>query len=401
MNKTAKSSLARKIENRIISNIEPSNIDVYMIATMFLVHTLSSFPVTYGGLAKTILSKACSFASQVHQCDTYGEGPSIKGQEHEKRGDSHTIHRITGPSQRRPADFRSALQLSTFKTELLNFLAREWMSSDYASILEGHEVYFGMDQICFCYTAKQGKVHCRQIDKLKSSHKEADTKIIFHIHYVTQLDSESTKAVAVRRYDTDIFILLLYYASQISALMWMDAGKSSDNTRRFIDISALASDLTPSVCAALPSFHAFTGCDYTASFLRKGKTRPFDLFVTALSELGNSNTLDINVAAIIEEFVCAIYGVYNLNDVNLARYHIFRKLNAPSKNGQPLEKIKSYDPCCLPPCKAVLTQKLKHTNYIAMLWKNATISKPLSFGPDGYGWTIKDNKLQVVWFEGP
>ena len=154
MNKTARSSLARKIENRIISNIEPSNIDVYMIDTMFLVHTLSSLPATYGGLAKTILSKACSFASQVHLvCDTYGEGPSIKGQEHEKRGDSHTIHRITGPSQRTPADFRRGLQLSTFKTELLNFLAREWMSSDYASILEGHEVYFGMDQICFCYTA--------------------------------------------------------------------------------------------------------------------------------------------------------------------------------------------------------------------------------------------------------
>ena len=36
-----------------------------------------------------------------------------------------------------------------------------------------------------------------------------------------------------------------------------------------------------------------------------------------------------------------------------------------------------------------------------MLWKNATLSKPLSFGPDGYGWTIKDNKLQLVWFEGP
>ena len=62
MNKTAKSSLARKIENRIISNIEPSNIDVHMNDTMLLLHTLSSLPVTYGGLAKTIFSKACSFA---------------------------------------------------------------------------------------------------------------------------------------------------------------------------------------------------------------------------------------------------------------------------------------------------------------------------------------------------
>ena len=66
MTKTAKSSLTKNTEVRTSWNKEPNTIDVYLIDTMFLLHTLSSLPAMFGGVAKTILSKACSFALQVH-----------------------------------------------------------------------------------------------------------------------------------------------------------------------------------------------------------------------------------------------------------------------------------------------------------------------------------------------
>ena len=51
-------------------------------------------------------------------------------------------------------------------------------------------------------------------------------------------------------------------------------GVSSNNTRRYIDVAKLADELGPDLCNALAGYHAFTGCDYTARFLRKGKVRP-------------------------------------------------------------------------------------------------------------------------------
>ena len=55
----------------------------------------------------------------------------------------------------------------------------------------------------------------------------------------------------------------------------MDAGTGAKNNRRYISITAIYELLGPQICAALPGFHAFTGSDYTAAFVRKGKVKPF------------------------------------------------------------------------------------------------------------------------------
>jgi len=172
--------------------------------------------------------------------------------------------------------------------------------------------------------------------------------------------------LAIRSDDTDVFVLLIHNSAQIDTMLWMDAGGSSDNSRRFIDVSAIVTNLTPGVCRALSGFHAFTGCDFAASFPRKGKSRLFELmvkdsrYVEAFSGLGRSSSVAAEVAAVIEEFVCILCGVRTLKDVNLARFHLFRKL-CLSKKGPPIQKIKSSHPCCLPPCRAVLEQKLIHS----------------------------------------
>ena len=42
-------------------------------------------------------------------------------------------------------------------------------------------------------------------------------------------------------------------------------------------MTKLAEVLTPEICMALSAFHAFTGSDYTAAFLRKGKAKSLKL----------------------------------------------------------------------------------------------------------------------------
>ena len=155
MNKTNKSALMVKLEGKGDSNKEPSLVDMYVIDAMFFLRTLPELPSTFGGIAKMILQKAFAFAKEVHiVCDTYPEGPSIKHFEREERGNSQAAYQILGPSQRRPIDFHRALLSASFKTALLRFLKEEWRSSMYAPVMEGHEVYFGLEQCCYVYNTK-------------------------------------------------------------------------------------------------------------------------------------------------------------------------------------------------------------------------------------------------------
>ena len=47
--------------------------------------------------------------------------------------------------------------------------------------------------------------------------------------------------------------------------------------RQCLNCTELAEVLDQDLCKALPGFHAFTGCDYTAAFYRRGEARPFKL----------------------------------------------------------------------------------------------------------------------------
>ncbi len=169
----------------------------------------------------------------------------------------------------------------------------------------------------------------------------------------------------VRSCDTYIFILLLYHSVHLKAKLWMDTGLCSKNTRRNTNITELEGILAPLIYSALPAFHAFIGSDCTAAFLRKGKVKHLKLternqvYTRAFTQLGSSETIDQEVVTILEEHVCTMYGVKNEREVNGARTYLFKKLYGPGDSDKPLEKIKSVDPCCLPPFRDVLLQKIK------------------------------------------
>lgn len=82
----------------------------------------------------------------------------------------------------------------------------------------------------------------------------------------------------------------------------------------------------PNLAAALPALHAFSGCDFTAAFYRKGKIRPYELleddndgywiqFFCSMSSQGKLNR------KMAEEYVCSLYGITKVEDVNLARFN--------------------------------------------------------------------------------
>ena len=105
-------------------------------------------------------------------------------------------------------------------------------------------------------------------------HEEADTLIAFH-------SSQIVGNIMVRSSDTDVLVILIgMMGKHISAgesktyeKIILDCG--SGNTRRLVDVNTICVNLEE-VCngltRAVPSFHAFTGTDYTCPFYGKEKT---------------------------------------------------------------------------------------------------------------------------------
>ena len=94
----------------------------------------------------------------------------------------------------------------------------------------------------------------------------------------------------------------------------METGVYTKNTLRYISINQIYRKLGEKFCEALPAYHAFSGCDYTASFNRKGKVRPFKILEKdglaqdAFASLNSGETITLDIISTLEEFVCKIYG---------------------------------------------------------------------------------------------
>ena len=175
--------------------------------------------------------------------------------------------------------------------------------------------------------------------ELVKNHEEADTKICLHS---LSADCEDGNIV-VRASDTDIAVILLYHCHKFQCNLWMDVGTASKNNRRFINISAIYRKPGLDVCAALPAFHAFTGSDYTSSFVRKGKVRPFKiledqmLYQSTFKRMASNTTISINTLSALQKFTATLYGCKEgetSTSLNLFRYQKFMKAYGPKERAK-------------------------------------------------------------------
>ena len=79
-----------------------------------------------------------------------------------------------------------------------------------------------------------------EIPKLESDQEEIYSRVVLYCSYAVD---EEYNYVRVRSADSDIFFILLYYASKINITLVFDTG--SWCKRRLLFISQLAHDFTP------------------------------------------------------------------------------------------------------------------------------------------------------------
>ena len=130
-----------------------------------------------------------------------------------------------------------------------------------------------------------------------------------------------------------MYLLLHWYVCThlIHISIWMETGVCTKNTLRYISINQICQAVGINDCKALPAIHAFTGCDYTASFSRKGKIRHLKLLEKdeeaqyVFCNVGFREVVSEDTSKGIERFVCKLYGQKHLSSVDEARFQMFLK----------------------------------------------------------------------------
>lgn len=98
-------------------------------------------------------------------------------------------------------------------------------------------------------------------EELKSSHEEADTRMLLHANHASQ---NGYQTIVIVSEDTDVMILCLGCCKKINCPLYQKSG--TQNRIRYINISNLAQLLGDDLCDALIGLHAFAGSDSVSAF---------------------------------------------------------------------------------------------------------------------------------------
>ncbi len=178
--KTDKSTLLHKLEDKsAVTVVGPAPEAIHIVDGNAVIHSMTSLPDNFAQLAAKVFFMLPQAQRVDFVTDTYKD-QSIKFAEHDRRGTSEPFL-IKGPSTKVPKDWKSFLQNSKNKEQLLRLLLAEWQKDEYAAKLHGRELMFVCGEECIALTSNDGReVKGRVIQELASSQEEADTRIILH-----------------------------------------------------------------------------------------------------------------------------------------------------------------------------------------------------------------------------
>ena len=310
MRKNTKADLAKKIESTVTSESHLPKVPgqtAYIIDGMALLQSLneSGFQ-TFTDLAERILKRIVSLLSGPENIscvamvfDRYDHPNSIKQQERERRGavgDARPTHIISGHTK--VPNYRRFLTSSGNKAMLSAFVCNYITSTGPGRLTEIQTIILagGFEDPEDAKTIRKERVE--SLVDLKSDQEEADTRIVLHAIHLTK----TCTRVIIKCDDTDVLVLLLYYAScsmfgSASVLLH----KGHIGKERFVPINTVCEKLGETLCRCLPACHALAGCDTTSSFFKIGKTTAFTKLQKHLEELRDLS--DFGLRANLEEML--------------------------------------------------------------------------------------------------
>ena len=120
----------------------------------------------------------------------------------------------------------------------------------------------------FLLKLKMKKVMKIEETSLKCSHKEVDFPMLFRAKFIS-----APNTLVKRTVDTDILVITLCNKPKLFQRLKarLEVQLTSNNILRYLNVNEINQSLGYRLCCALPGYHTFTDCDFTALFSRKGK----------------------------------------------------------------------------------------------------------------------------------
>ena len=367
---SAKSDLLHCLELCEKQLLHTSNVDAITLdgAVVHMLHTGTSRTFQYYAdtvFGSYILSQLQNANRVDIVWDVYMEN-SLKATTREKRG--RGIRRRVASTTVLPPKWKDFLHLDENKTELFRFLSHQAIK---IPIVDGKTIYATDRTNVLCSLADadlDNVVPCSQ--------KEADTRIFFH--------------APERTVDTDIVILAISMFNEINLEeLWLAFGTGSNF--RYIPIREVVVNMDPRICATLPIFHAFTGCDTVSSFCGRGKKTAWNTWkvypevIKAFEEFPLMQTEISDVAMeTLEQFVVLLYDcTSDIMTVNDSRKYLFTQKTRSLEN--------------LPPTCEVLKQHIKRARYQSICWKRALTPMQELPDPANWGWRKTSTGWEPLW----
>ncbi len=248
MRKCSKSDLAKKLEATCdeVPCLTTGPSTAYVVDGMALLQNLKDTQfTTFDDLGhcvlrrlKVILDGSLSVGAIAIAFDRYDIPNSIKQLERQRRGEeSGATFDIKGG--RTVPNYRKFLKNSANKASLAVFVS-EFILLRKEFLIGGQKLIIAGGFVDGCMTKCINESTVSDLTDLFSSHEEADTRMVLHaIHF-----SERYDRVVIRSDDTDVMVLLLYYANSamLKSSVYMEAGHNtqSTNRRRYVPISTIA-----------------------------------------------------------------------------------------------------------------------------------------------------------------
>ena len=374
------------ISSTIFEDESIENPTCHILDLIATIRCVVKVPDTFRALAEKLFQELPRNCKIVYvACDTYAAW-SIKSAERKLRGQGEEFV-IRNPDIRIPPDFKQFLSNGNNKERLFELIEDVW--KDKTENLENRVVYFARKSTCMKISA-QG---IEDVPELYTNHEEADTKISYLAHHALENNNGRVTTCIVRSPSGDIDIPVILLASQSPNLkIYIDNGIGKQ--RKMLDLSSC--ELSSHQKEALLGMHAFTGNDYVSCFFRKGKKACWKLlkesqeFLATFSQLGVDNRINEDLVASLEKFVCRLYGEKRLTCINSTRKKIFWR------NFSRDERI--TDLSLLPPCKSSLLLHISRANYVARIWRQASLPLMDVEAAEMHGW--KDD-LSEEWVTVP
>ena len=390
--KTTKSKLLHILEKRQEAREEIPMGTVLIVDGMALLHSLKTIPATFQGLAEKILTTLLLQANECGKvtridfvCDQYKDH-SIKSGERSNRSYHGAIKvNILSPLQKCPKQWSKFLACEYNKEQLVRVLYAA-LSSTSSDHFGGREVFLTVGQDCFrLLKSDDNTVQSELVEDLSSNQEEADVRMFLHAKHASDRGHD---VIFIRSPDTDVEVLALHHQEQIRASLILITG--SYQKPSIVHVKALVDTWGQEVCRSLVGLHSITGTDTTSAFSGKGKQAGLNLVQTdalalkAMTQLGDNWDVTEELHNLCEMFVIHLYGV-KVQSIDEARYVLFCTKNHLSQQ--------------LPPTRDALRNHVKRANYQAAIWKHALQAKPDIPSPEGHGWTLHENILQVHWMD--